>query len=41
MMSMLDGFLGYNKIEVSESDQHKICLLLLGVHLHITECLLD
>lgn len=23
MLSMLDGFLGYNQIEVSESDQHK------------------
>lgn len=24
MMSMLDGFWGYNQIEVRESDQHKI-----------------
>ena len=24
MMSMLDGFLGYNQVEVEEKDQHKI-----------------
>ena len=24
MMSMLDGFLGYNQIEVEEKDQHKM-----------------
>ena len=23
MMSMLDGFLGYNQVEVEEKDQHK------------------
>jgi hypothetical protein len=38
VMSMLDGFSGYNQVLVADEDRHKMILQHLGEHMLIFEC---
>jgi hypothetical protein len=40
VFSFMDGFLGYNQIQIKPEDQHKTILFVLGVPSRIEKCLL-
>jgi hypothetical protein len=40
VFSFMDGFSGYNQIQIKPEDQHKTVSYVLGVHSHTGKCLL-
>jgi hypothetical protein len=40
VFSFMDGFSGYNQIQIKPKDQHKQFLFSLGAHSRIVRCLL-